>query len=146
MRVLNCLVVILCWSATLLVQSALSQPTGSNSNDVPGSQPGIHLVSPLPTGDWTMPAGDYANTRFSPLSQITTSNVKNLHIVGMMADGIPHGHEGRPLVVDKTLYMVTPFPNNLIALDLTKPGYPMKWKYATATPIRGRLESPAATW
>ncbi len=99
------------------------------SVDVPGSQTGIHLVSPLPTGDWTMPAGDYANTRFSPLSQINTGNVKNLHIVGMMADGIPHGHEGGPLVVNKTLYMVTPFPNYLIALDLTKPGYPMKWKF-----------------
>ena len=100
-----------------------------SATDVPGSQPGIHLVSPLPTGDWTMPAGDYANTRFSPLSQINTGNVKNLHIVGMMADGIPHGHEGGPLVVNKTLYMVTPFPNYLIALDLTKPGYPMKWKF-----------------
>ncbi|MGA3193855.1 MAG: PQQ-dependent dehydrogenase, methanol/ethanol family [Terriglobales bacterium] len=99
------------------------------ASDVPGSQAGIHLVSPLPTGDWTMPAGDYANTRFSPLSQINTGNVKNLHVVGMMADGIPHGHEGGPLVVNKTLYMVTPFPNYLIALDLTKPGYPMKWRF-----------------
>ena len=41
--------------------------------------------------------------------------------------GIPHGHEGCPLVVGSTLYMVTPFPNNLIALDLTKPGFPQKW-------------------
>ena len=54
--------------------------------------------------------------------KINTGNVKNLHIVGMMSTGIPHGHEGQPLVVDNTLYMVTPFPNNLIALDLTKPG------------------------
>ena len=100
-----------------------------SANEVPGSQPGIHLVSPLPIADWTMPAGDYANTRFSPLSQINTGNVKNLHVVGMMADGIPHGHEGGPLVVNKTLYMVTPFPNYLIALDLTKPGYPMKWRF-----------------
>ena len=101
-------------------------PSGT---EIPGSQTGIHLVSPLPTGDWTMPAGDYANTRFSPLTQINTGNVKNLHIVGEMADGIPHGHEGGPLVVNNTLYMVTPFPNYLIALDLTKPGYPMKWRF-----------------
>ena len=74
-----------------------------SANGIPGSQPGIHLVSPLPIADWTMPAGDYANTRFSPLSQINTGNVKNLHVVGMMADGIPHGHEGGPLVVNKTL-------------------------------------------
>ena len=25
--------------------------------------------------------------------------------------------------------MVTPFPNNLIALDLTKPGFPQKWMF-----------------
>jgi len=123
MRLLTSILFTLCLSNLLLGQNAPS------ATDVPGSLPGIHLVSPLPTSDWTMPAGDYANTRFSPLTQINTGNVKNLHIVGMMADGIPHGHEGGPLVVDKTLYMVTPFPNYLIALDLTKPGYPMKWKF-----------------
>ena len=32
-------------------------------------------------------------------------------------------------MVNNTLYMVTPFPNYLIALDLTKPGYPMKWMF-----------------
>ena len=114
---------------TVCVTISLLGQNSPSASDVPGSQPGIHLVSPLPTGEWTMPAGDYANTRFSPLTQINTGNVKNLHIVGMMADGIPHGHEGGPLVVNKTLYMVTPFPNYLIALDLTKPGYPMKWKF-----------------
>ncbi|HEX4783568.1 MAG TPA: PQQ-dependent dehydrogenase, methanol/ethanol family [Candidatus Sulfotelmatobacter sp.] len=123
MRIVNGFLFILCMVIPLIGQNAPS-PT-----EVPGSQAGIHLVSPLPTGEWTMPAGDYANTRFSPLSQINTGNVKNLHIVGEMADGIPHGHEGGPLVVDNTLYMVTPFPNYLIALDLTKPGYPMKWKF-----------------
>lgn len=115
-----------------------------SANDVPGSQAGIHLVSPRPTGDWTMPAGDYANTRFSPLSEINTGNVKNLHIVGMMADGIPHGHEGGPVVVNKTLYMGTPFPNYLIALDLTKPGYPMKWRFEPNPDGRSR-ESHVAT-
>ena len=114
---------------TIFMMVSVWAQNAPSATDVPGSQSGIHLVSPLPTGDWTMPAGDYANTRFSPLSQINTGNVKNLHVVGMMADGIPHGHEGGPLVVNKTLYMVTPFPNYLIALDLTKPGYPMKWRF-----------------
>ncbi len=123
---------------TIFMVAAVWGQNAPSATDVPGSQPGIHLVSPLPTGDWTMPAGDYANTRFSPLSQINTGNVKNLHIVGMMADGIPHGHEGGPLVVNKTLYMVTPFPNYLIALDLTKPGYPMKWKFEPNPDVRSQ--------
>ncbi len=96
---------------------------------VPGQLSSIHLVSPVPDGQWTLPAGDYANTRFSPLDQINAKNVNNLKIVGTMSTGIPHGHEGQPLVVNGTLYVVTPFPNDLIALDLSKPGFPMKWKY-----------------
>ena len=99
------------------------------TTDIPGALPGIHLVSPVPDGQWTQPAGDDANTRYSPLDKINTTNVKNLHMVDAMAIGIPHGFEGQPLVVGSTLYMVTPFPNNLIALDLTKPGFPMKWTY-----------------
>ncbi len=105
---------------------ALAQEKGSTTN-VPGIRPGIRLVAPVANGQWKIPAGDYGDLRYSPLGQINTTNVKNLHFVTSMATGIPHGHEGQPLVVGSTLYMVTPFPNNLIALDLNKPGFPMKW-------------------
>jgi len=107
--------------------AARAQDAPGTTTNVPGALPGISIVSPLANGQWTMPAGDYANTRYSPLNQINTSNVQNLHIAATQATGIPHGHEGGPLVVGKTLYMVTPFPNNLIALDLTQPGFPQKW-------------------
>ena len=102
---------------------------GGSTSDVPGALPGIHIISPVANGQWTMPAGDYGNIRYSPLNQINSTNVQNLHIVSTMATGIPHGHEGGPLVVGSTLYIVTPFPNNLIALDLTQPGFPMKWVF-----------------
>lgn len=108
------------------VSMAHAQAAGS-TNDVPGALPGIHIISPVANGQWTMPAGDYGNTRYSPLSQINSGNVQNLHIAATMSTGIPHGHEGGPLVVGDTLYVVTPFPNNLIALDLTQPGFPQKW-------------------
>ena len=49
---------------------------------VPGALPNIHLVSPVADGQWTMPAGDYGNTRYSPLDQINTTNVHSLHVVG----------------------------------------------------------------
>lgn len=89
----------------------------------------IRLISPLPDREWRLPAGDYANTRFSPLSQINVSNVKNLKMMHSMATGIPHGHEGQPLVVNNTMYMVTPYPNDLIAIDLNHPDGPIKWKF-----------------
>src|SRR3569623_1010376 len=46
-----------------------------------------------------------------------------------MNTGIPHGYEGSPLVVNNTLYTVTPFPNALIAIDLKDPKGPIRWKY-----------------
>ena len=113
----------------LTCATSFAQKQAAGAITVPGQRNDIRLVSPLPNGEWTLPAGDYANTRYSPLSQITTENVKNLKVVGTMATGIPRGHEGQPLVVNNTMYVVTPFPNDLIALDLTKPGFPMKWKY-----------------
>ena len=53
----------------------------------------------------------------------------NLHVVTTFSTGVPHGHEGQPLVFGNTMYVVTPFPNNLIAVDLTKPGGAVKWIY-----------------
>lgn len=109
---------------------AAAPPKGNGATtDIPGALPGIHLVSPVANGQWTLPAGDYANTRYSPLSQINAKNVQNLKVVATASTGIPHGHEGQPLVVNGTLYIVTPFPNNLIALDITKPGFPQKWVF-----------------
>ena len=43
------------------------------------------------------------------------------------------------------MYVVTPFPNNLIAVDLTKPGGALKWIYRAASRTRARSASPAAT-
>jgi len=109
--------------------------------NVPGALPGIKVVSPLPNGQWTTPEGDLAGTRFSPLSQINTGNVHNLHVVAAVADGIPHGHEGNPLVVGDTLYMVTPFPNNLMAIDLKNPHGPLKWEYHPYPEARAQGEA-----
>jgi lanthanide-dependent methanol dehydrogenase len=77
------------------ITAARAQASGS-TNDIPGAAPGVHLVSPVAAGQWTMPAGDYANTRYSPLDKINTGNVQNLHIAATMSTGIPHGHEGQP--------------------------------------------------
>jgi glucose dehydrogenase len=83
--------------------------------DIPGAQPDIHAVSPVSTGQWTTPEGDLGGLRFSTLNQINTGNVKNLHAVVQMTRGIPHGHEGGPLMVNNRMYVVTPYPNFLIA-------------------------------
>src|SRR4051812_68594 len=80
-------------------------------------------------GQWVRPAKNYASTRYSTLDQITTANVKDLRLAWTFSTGVLRGQEAAPLVVNDTMYVVTPYPNILYALDLTREGAPMKWKY-----------------
>src|SRR6516165_669997 len=77
--------------------------------------------------NWAAQAGDYANHRHSKLSQVTTSNVNKLQVAWTMSTGVLRGHEGSPLVVGDTLYMHSPFPNNVYAINLKDLSF--KWKY-----------------
>ena len=80
-------------------------------------------------GQWAMAPKDYASTRYSSLAEINTSNVANLQVAFSFSTGVNKGHEAAPIVVGNTMYLVTPFPNFVYALDLTRPGAPLKWKY-----------------
>jgi PQQ-dependent dehydrogenase (methanol/ethanol family) len=82
-----------------------------------------------PGGDWTMPAHDYASTRYSPLKEISAANVRQLKVDFTFSTGVNRGQEGAPIVVGDTMYIVSPFPNFVYALDLTRPGAPTKWTF-----------------
>ena len=86
-------------------------------------------ASPAEDGNWTMAARDYASTRYSGLEQITAANVKNLGVAFTFSTGTLKGQESAVLAVDGTLYFVTSFPNYLVAIDLSKPGGELKWKF-----------------
>ena len=78
-------------------------------------------------GEWRMPAKDYASRRFSGLSQITTENAATLKLAWTFSTGVNRGHEAAPLVVGTTMYVVSPFPNVLYALDVRDGS--QKWAY-----------------
>jgi lanthanide-dependent methanol dehydrogenase len=78
--------------------------------------------------NWAMPTGDYANHRYSELGQITKDNVKDLQVKWTFSTGVLRGHEGGPLVIGDVMYVHTPFPNNVYALDLKNDGK-ILWKY-----------------
>jgi PQQ-dependent dehydrogenase (methanol/ethanol family) len=78
--------------------------------------------------NWAMPTGDYANTRYSKLNQINKDNVKNLQAKWTFSTGVLRGHEGGPLVIGDVMYVHTPFPNIVYALDLNNDGR-ILWKY-----------------
>lgn len=95
---------------------------------------GDERANPEPeTGEWVRPAKDYSSTRFSALNQITAANVGRLVVSGTFSTGVLRGQEAAPLVVNNTMYIVTPYPNILYALDLTRPGLSTnlatKWVY-----------------
>jgi PQQ-dependent dehydrogenase (methanol/ethanol family) len=107
---------------TLAGLCALLLVVGAAAAVPPADPPGT-------AGEWRSAPGDYANTRFSQLDQITTANAGQLRVVWTFATGVPRGQEAAPLVVGGTMYVVTAYPNILYALDLTRPGAPQKWAF-----------------
>ena len=78
-------------------------------------------------GQWVRPAKDFASTRYSSLNQINTGNAKDLKVAWTFSTGMDRGHEAAPLYVNGTIYLITPWPNTLFALD-AKNGA-IKWQY-----------------
>ena len=77
---------------------------------------------------WVMPTGNYANTDIRELKQITADNVGKLQVAWTFSTGVLRGHEGGPLVIGDMMYVHTPFPNTVFALDL-KDENKIVWKY-----------------
>ena len=77
---------------------------------------------------WVIPTGDYANTRYSKLDQINASNAGKIAPAWTFSTGVLRGHEGGPLVIGDVMYVHTPFPNIVYALDLKNDGK-IIWRY-----------------
>ena len=77
--------------------------------------------------NWAMQAGDMYNQRYSKLSKINAQNVGKMQVSWMFSTGVLRGHEGSPLVVNGMMYIHTPFPNKVFAVDLET--QKIKWRY-----------------
>lgn len=78
--------------------------------------------------NWAKQEGDYANTRYSRLDQINAGNVGTMKVAWTFSTGVLRGHEGSPLVIGSTMYVHTPFPNIVYALNLDDENK-IIWKY-----------------
>ena len=74
-----------------------------------------------------MQANDMYNQRYSKLTRINAQNVGKMQVAWMFSTGVLRGHEGSPLVVNGTMYVHTPFPNKVFAIDLDT--QKIKWRY-----------------
>jgi PQQ-dependent dehydrogenase (methanol/ethanol family) len=110
-------------SGAQIAAGDVAPSAGSNSTGTPAD---------ADAGQWLQQGKNYAQTRFSELAQITTDNVRGLKTAWTFSTGVLHGHEGAPLVVGSTMYVVTPYPDIAYALDLTQSGR-IKWKYRPDT-------------
>ncbi|HYP79864.1 MAG TPA: PQQ-binding-like beta-propeller repeat protein, partial [Steroidobacteraceae bacterium] len=88
-----------------------------------------HAATPTGADEWPMPARDHASTRYSPLKDVDTTDVADLQVSFTFSTGVLRGHEAAPIVADGTMFIVTPYPNYLYALDLGQPGAPVKWVF-----------------
>jgi lanthanide-dependent methanol dehydrogenase len=106
-------------TVVLVSAAASAQPNGA--------RPAAGASGPE-DGQWTMPSKDYASTRYSGLNQINGGNVSRLKLVFSFDTRNRRGHEAAPIVVGSTMYVITPYPNYVWALDLAKGGKP-KWVF-----------------
>jgi PQQ-dependent dehydrogenase (methanol/ethanol family) len=106
-------------SAALMLMGALTAPASAN-DDV--------LKQTANPDQWARVEGDYAATRYSTLNQVTTANVGQLKVAWTFSTGVLRGHESAPLVIGNMMYMVTPFPNIVYALNLDD-DHKIEWTY-----------------
>jgi alcohol dehydrogenase (cytochrome c) len=92
-------------------------------------------------GDWLMARRTYDGWGYSPLSQITTDNVKRLQPVWVFATGVANGHEAPPIVNNGVMFVVTP-GNQVIAID-AKSGNQL-WRYHVPPPQNAIVNHPTS--
>ncbi|MGR9045489.1 MAG: methanol/ethanol family PQQ-dependent dehydrogenase [Gammaproteobacteria bacterium] len=98
------------WLIASTVAALLAAPAVSTANSE------VEQLTKNPA-NWATWGGNYHGTRYSELKQINASNVKNLQPAWTFSTGVLRGHEGGPLVVNDILYVHTPFPNTVYAID-----------------------------
>lgn len=108
------------YSGVVLASALLASAAASASDELLKMQENAN--------EWVMPTGNYANHRYSTLDQINKDNVGNMKVAWTFSTGVLRGHEGGPLIIDDVMYVHTPFPNIVYALDLNDEGR-IIWKY-----------------
>src|SRR4051812_30159699 len=74
------------------------------------------LRAPQEPQNWLTHSGAYNAQRYSPLTQITPQNAKNLELQWIFQTRSLEKDEATPLVVDGVMYTVQ-MPNDVVALD-----------------------------
>ncbi|MCB1622521.1 MAG: methanol/ethanol family PQQ-dependent dehydrogenase [Thiothrix sp.] len=102
------------------VVAALAVPLAASANE-------SVTAAMSDANNWASWGGNYAGNRYSELNQINKENAGQLQPAWTFSTGVLRGHEGGPLVIGDTMYVQTPFPNKVFAIDLKDQS--IKWMY-----------------
>ncbi|MGI9543972.1 MAG: PQQ-dependent dehydrogenase, methanol/ethanol family [Cyclobacteriaceae bacterium] len=115
--------------------------SGCDQNYIPGTPEHIQSVTLLVdddrllnadlTGDWLTYGRNYQEDRFSPLSQVTKSNIDQLGLAWSVNLGTKRGIEATPLVVDGIMYVTGPW-SLVFAIDALSGQ--LIWRYDPEVP------------
>jgi len=94
------------------------------------------------TAQWPQPGGNYGSQRFSPLTQVNTSDASRLQVAWEMSTGTDRGLEGQPLVIGGTMYTVSAYPNYVTAINLSNDH--IKWKYVPPEQLKSPIADKSA--
>jgi alcohol dehydrogenase (cytochrome c) len=88
------------------------------------------LLNPA-SGDWRMVRRTYDGWGYSPLDQISTSNVARLQPAWVVSTGVTSGHQAPPILHGGVMFVATP-SSQVLALD-AKTGQ-LLWRYRAKVP------------
>jgi len=77
---------------------------------------------------------DPGATRVAPMTGITPRNAAQLRPLWSFSTASLGAHGGQPVVADSILVLQTPWPGTVFALDLARPGGPIRWRWEMPTP------------
>ena len=107
--------------ASLTVLASIGLSAGAIAND------DVLQLQADPANN-VMPSITYQGWNFSDLDQINVDNVDDLEVEWTFQLGVTDVAEAPPLVVGDTMYVITPKPNRVYALDLNENGA-IKWEF-----------------
>jgi alcohol dehydrogenase (cytochrome c) len=91
--------------------------------------------------DWLMVRRTYDGWGYSPLAQITASNVTRLQPAWVFATSVNNGHEAPPMVNGGVMFVATP-GNQVIAIEAKTGG--VLWRYRRPLPEGARVGHPTS--
>jgi PQQ-dependent dehydrogenase (methanol/ethanol family) len=96
---------------TILLAGAMALPLGlvAAAQEAPNVSQSMLNSAANDSKNFLHTNGDYDQTRFHPADQITTKNVKGLHVAWIFQTDVRESMETSPIVVDGVMYVTTSF-------------------------------------